>query len=336
MSGTNERLLDSPLIIGLRADMDALPIEEKTGKPYTSKNQGIAHVCGHDGHMAILIGTIEYFLLNLDKLPKNFGARFVFQPAEEIGAGAIKLVNAGCLKDVSEMYGLHNIAKTFKSGEIACCHKTIFAGCDVFNIIINGKGGHGSTPHVCNNPIIPAASIILAINQIPAQEVNAKETCVLSVGKVISGTKENIIPDTAQIKGTVRTLTKETSSFIFRRITEISQGISKLYNCECIVEKQYEITPTVNSKNPTDLLFNISKKYFSFTLDNLPVMFSEDFGVYGEYIPSCFFLLGGEDEECNYSPHSPNYNFNDKTLGLGIEVFLRIIEAKSQSSILSH
>lgn len=334
ISGTHEKVLEQSLIIGLRSDMDALPIEEKTGKSYTSQNEGISHVCGHDGHMAILTGTIEYLLLSIHKLPKNFGVRFVFQPAEEIGAGAEKMVNAGCLKNVNEMYGLHNYAKGFKSGEMGCCHNTVFAGCDVFNIIINGKGGHGSTPHLCFNPIIPAATIILAINQIPAQEVNSKEPCVLSVGKMVSGTKENIIPDTAQIKGTVRTLTKETSAFIFKRIYDISQSISKIYNCECKVEKEIVLLPTVNSKEPTELVFKLSQKYFALTHDNLPVMCSEDFGVYADYIPSCLFLLGGEDEDCNYVIHSSNYNFNDKTLGTGIEMFLRILEAKSGSHII--
>jgi hippurate hydrolase len=333
--GTNQMTLPQPYLLSLRADMDALPLVEKTGKPYTSKNEGAFHACGHDGHMAILIGTIEYFLLNLEKIPNNFGVRFLFQPAEEIGQGAERMVNSGCLKGVAEIYCLHNYAKYFKAGEIGCCHKAVFAGCDYFNIEIHGKGGHGSTPHLCRNPIIPASMIVVAINQITSQEVNAKETCVVSLGKFVSGTKENIIPDTAQIKGTIRTLNKDTANFIMNRISEITKSISSLYNCECIVEREGYLLPTINHAQTTELLFTISEKYFALTKEHLPLMCSEDFGVYADYVPGCLFLLGGEDEDCDYVIHSSNYDFNDKTLGVGIEVFLRIIEAKSNVQILA-
>jgi metal-dependent amidase/aminoacylase/carboxypeptidase family protein len=177
--------------------------------------------------------------------------------------------------------------------------------------------------------------IVVAINQITSQEVNAKETCVVSLGKFVSGTKENIIPDTAQIKGTIRTLNKDTANFIMNRISEITKSISSLYNCECIVEREGYLLPTINHAQTTELLFTISEKYFALTKEHLPLMCSEDFGVYADYVPGCLFLLGGEDEDCNYVIHSSNYDFNDKTLGVGIEVFLRIIEAKSNVQILA-
>ena len=321
-------------LISFRCDLDALPLEDKTGTLYKSIFENMAHACGHDGHMAILTCALEFFLSNLSKLKSNFGVRFLYQPAEEGGKGAVQMIKGGCLEGVNSMYGLHNLT-LFPVGTIGCVVGPIMGRSDVFDVEIVGKGGHGSAPDLCCNPILPGSMMISAISNIPAQEMPNKERCVATVCKFQSGHTFNVIPDTANISGSVRTLKNEHAEKIISRIKDICEGISKVCCCNCNVKTSFLAFVVENDKKETEFIENIIQKYFVLSKENLPVMGSEDFAFYGEKVPSVFVMLGGGDETHKEYIHTSNYDFNDKSLGIGAEFFIRIIESKFDCKLMN-
>jgi len=334
--GKGKRMKDykeDKYLIALRADIDGLPFKEESDFEYKSKHEGMIHGCGHDGHITILLATIEYYLNNLDKVPENFGVRFLFQPAEEGLNGAVQMIKAGCLKGVSEIYGLHNLT-TFKLGEIGVIPGTIMARIDVFRIDINGKGGHSSTPHKCCSPINTGAQIITAINQIPSQEIDSKDRCAIGLGCFSAGETFNVIPDKGVIKGTIRSVTDDVGDKIFNRITEVSQSIGALNKCKVEVVNQLSTISTVNHKEPTELVERLAEKYFKIETHDLPLMASEDFSYYLKEVPGCFFMLGGWDESHKEYVHTSKYDFNDLSIPYGVEMFIRIVEEKASINLI--
>lgn len=321
------------LLISLRADMDGLPFEEENNFPYRSIHPNMIHGCGHDGHITMLIATIEYYLSKIEKIPKNFCVRFLFQPAEEGLFGAKKMIEGGCLKNVDEIYGLHNLP-TFAVGEIGVIKGTIMARIDIFHIDIHGKGGHSSVPHLTHNPINTGVQIVQALNQISSQEVDSKDRHVIGIGCFRAGDTFNVIPENGYIKGTIRGVSNETSEFIMKRIEEVCSHIGSMNNSEVKVKAEFN-NCTVNHDKPTELVEEIVQKYFKLETHDLPVMASEDFAYYLEQTPGCFFMLGVKDEEFNsLYLHTPKYNFNDKAIRYGVEAFIRIIEAKAKVNLI--
>ena len=239
------------------------------------------------------------------------------------------MIEGGCLQNVDEIYGLHNVT-TFNVGEIGIIEGCIMAGITIFEINIKGKGGHSSTPNKCISPITIGAQLINMLNQITAQEVDSKDRCVLALGTFQAGQTYNVIPESGVVKGTFRTLSKDVRELICSRIQTICNNLSGLYGAEIVpnFEKNSGIE-TVNSKVQTHLITKIAQKYFKVATHDLPLMASEDFSFYLNKTPGCFFMLGCKDTEHIQYLHTPNYDFNDKSLPIGVEMFIRIVEDKT-------
>lgn len=327
---------EKPMTISFRADIDALPLKEETGVEYKSQHEGFAHSCGHDGHITILLATIEYYLSKLEQIPNTFTARFLFQPAEEAKGGANVMIDGGCLDNVDEIYGLHNLTK-FKVGEIGVIEGTIMASINLFEINIKGKGGHSSTPNNCISPITIGAQLINLLNQVTSQEVDSNNRCVLAIGCFHSGQTFNVIPECGTLKGTFRTLSADVRSFITKRVQEICDNVARLYNAEIAVVFNDKVgIETVNTKEQTDLVARIADKHFKRVTNDLPIMGSEDFSYFLQKVPGCFFMLGGGDENHKEYVHHPKYNFNDDSIEIGVEMFIRIIEEKARISLIDN
>jgi amidohydrolase len=283
--------------------------------------------------MVIIIAFCEFFIKNLEKIPSNITIRFLFQPAEENLNGANKMIEGKCLENVEEIYGLHNITK-FNLGEIGVCDGPIMAKVDVFEIIINAKGGHGSTPHLRWSPITIGSNIINALNQVTSQEIDSNERSVMTIGQFTSGNTYNVIPETGTIRGTIRTLTKGTSEKIIKRIYQIAEGQAKIYSSDVVVKFDEPGELTWNHPDPTNYARKAAEKYFTVKTEGLPVMASEDFAFYQKIIPGCFFMLGCGDEEHTAYLHTSVYDFNDKAIMTGVEMYIRILEEKFNLKLL--
>jgi amidohydrolase len=333
IQGKGEKNSEVNSLIAYRTDIDGLPIEEETGVSYTSIHKGFQHACGHDGHMSILTAFLEFYCQNLQKIPSNITIRFLYQPAEEGRGGAEMMIENGCLNNVEEIYGLHN-ATLFNVGEIGCCSGTIMSRIDTFEIQIIGRGGHGSTPHLCSNPIQIGTNIINALHQITSQEIDSKDRCVLTVGQFTSGSTFNVIPETGKIQGTCRTITPNTADKIRKRIQEISEGFAKIYNSDVKVTFTTPGDLTINYEKQTKLVEKVANKYFTLKNNDLPLMASEDFSFYVKKIPGCFFILGCGDKDHHRYLHTSYYDFNDKAIPIGVEMYIRILEEKFNLKLL--
>jgi amidohydrolase len=304
--------------VALRADMDALPMFEKTGKSYASQNKEIMHACGHDGHLAVLLGAAAV----LNKLRDSFKGKIklIFQPAEEIGAGAQAMITHGALDQVDAIFGWHNMPGTV--GQIAVRSGTILAGMDFFKITVSGKGGHASLPQLCVDPVLIGAHLVVALQAIISRRIAATDNAVITVAQFNAGTKENIIPDQAILKGSMRTTTKSQREFLIQEITILVNHIAKGFGAQIEIEFLQTATPTINTPKETELVMDTVRKNFS--TDSLvhmpnPLMVSEDFAYFLEKVPGCFFFIGAgvgiEREE-----HNSHYDFNDEILLVAVRM----------------
>lgn len=320
-------------LIAIRADIDGLPFEDMSDLPYKSKHRGMIHGCGHDGHTTMLIATLDYFLSKIHKVPQNFGVRFIFQPNEEGLLGSRNMIAAGCLNQVEEIYGLHN-ANIADLGTIGVVDGTILAKSDIFNISIHGKGGHSSVPYKCVSPITVGSQLLNGINQISSQDMSPEEQHAIGIGIFSAGDTHNVIPETAKIGGTVRSLKNETGEKIIKRIKTIAKGLELVYDCKIDLEAESQGNCTYNHKKPTQLVREIAKENFAVSERNLPAMASEDFSFYLDNTPGCFFILGTRDEQHVDFVHTDKYDFNDKSMPYGVEMFTRIIENRAEVNLL--
>lgn len=313
--------------IAFRTDLDGLPLDEETGCDYPSKNRGKAHACGHDGHMTMLTCFMEYMLERLYLVPSNVNLRFIYQPAEEGLAGAAKMIIGGCLAGINEIFGIHNLS-IFEVGCIGIKSGPVMAAIELFDIEITGIGGHGSTPNKTISPITTASEIVLKLNQITSQMIDSKDRCVLSVGCLQSGETNNVIPEKAIIKGSVRTFDKDVLDKIMSHFRQIVNGIAEVNGAK--VEITY-VTPGIVTDNDKDLTDNvvipsIKKSGFKYSDEGLPVTGSEDFSFYQAYVPGVFIMVGTGDKDHTSYIHSPQYNYNDLATPYAVETYVRILE----------
>lgn len=323
--------------VALRADMDALPIVERTGKPWASRVEGVMHACGHDGHMAILVGAARV-LARLEDRPNP--VLFIFQPAEEGGGGADIMCGQGVLKGeeagglgppVGRIFGLHGWP-TLSLGTVATRAGPIMASVDDFEVTIAGRQAHGAYPHQGSDPILALAHCIAGLQQIASRNVGPLDSVVVTVGQVRGGSANNIIPAEASCIGTVRTLTPETRALARRRFFEIVEHTARAAGCEARIDYVENFPVTVNDPALTEHFFDVARAAVGgarVRLLEAPTMGGEDFSFYGRHVPACFFFLGlrPEGAEGCAGLHQPEFDFNDEAIPMGVRLMVALATA---------
>ncbi len=311
-------------VIGLRADMDALPIEEETGAKWASINRGIMHACGHDGHTAMLLGAARI----LARTRAFDGTAIViFQPAEEGGGGGKAMVDDGVMDrfKINEVYAMHT-EPGLPIGQFTTASGPLAASADGFRIKIDGKGAHGASPHVSVDPLVVGGNILLALQTIVSRNVHPRQCAVVTVGWISGGKAGNVIPQSAEMGGTTRTFDPATRDLIEKRITEIASHVAEAYGAKAMVTYKRMFPPTVNHSNETAFAVNVAKSLVGATNVNgtmEPLMGSEDFAFMLEARPGNIMLIGNGDGP---SVHDAHFDFNDEAIPFGVAYFKALVE----------
>lgn len=313
--------------IALRADIDALPIMEEADVDFPSENPGVMHACGHDTHTAMLLGAIKVLSGMQDKIAGT--VKFIFQPAEEEPPGGAKLlVEAGVMDDVDMVFGLH-IAPNIPVGMVGTRKGAASAASDVFTLKIQGKGSHGSTPDLSVDPIMIGVEIINNLNNIVSRNISPFDNAVISIGEFNAGKTANVIPDTAQIQGTVRTNNKEVRQFIKTRIEGIIEGICKMYGASYDLDYLLGYSEVNNDSDATDLVLAAAEKVVGKEriFEAPKMMGGEDFSAYTDVKPGSFFILGGGTaaEGCGYMNHHPKFKIMEECFPVGSGMHAQLI-----------
>jgi len=303
-------------VIGLRADMDALPIRETNTHDYVSNNTGVMHACGHDGHMAMLLGAAYKLSTNA-----NFSGTivFIFQPNEELGLGAKAMMDEGLLENfpIQEIYGMHNLPGV-PTGNLLTRSGIICSSESIFEIRIKGMGGHSSMPQLGRDAITIGAEVVQALQTIISRRIASGSGAVVSVTEFISNGQRNVLPGETILKGDVRTRRPDDRKKIELYLNQISNGIASAHDIEIEVSFETEFIETNNQIKPTEAVFKTAKKSGLTVTDCKPMSFSEDFAHFSNAVPGCFFLLGNGIDGANNKPlHSSDYDFNDDLLSIG-------------------
>ena len=315
---------DGPCI-GFRADMDCLPMEDTSGKPWASQRPGLAHACGHDGHTACLLGTAELLARHRDHL--RGPVKFIFQPAEEGGAGGRAMMEAGALKNPTPAYlfGLHGLPQ-HPVGTFGVASGPVMAASDVLKIQIQGKGSHAAMPHLGKDPIVTAAQVITALQTLTSRNTDPLDHAVVTVARIRGGETFNVIPDTVDLLGTIRTLREETRLRLHEDLSRLVPSVAHALGCQARVEVEKGYPVCVNHPEATDFLntsFQGEWMQSARKVQQEPMMAAEDFAFYGAEVPSAFFFVGvrdpGESEPALL--HQSHYDFNDDSIPFAIRAF---------------
>lgn len=307
--------------IALRADMDALPMQEMGNPPYKSTVPGKAHMCGHDGHTAMLIGAARVIVAQKAQLQAH--VRFIFQPNEEnFPGGAPAMIADGALADVDEIYGLH-VWPYHPTGHYGICEGPALAQPDVFEIKIQGRGGHAAIPHKAIDPIVIGCQVVNALQTIVARNVDPLDAAVVTVTQFHAGTTHNVIPEEVALVGTVRTYKKDVQQFVRQQIDRILAGITSSYGASYHLEYEEGYPVTFNHAAAAAFAREVSgeiqgSEYVHYP--DTPVMGGEDFSYYTEQIPGCFVFLGIRNEEKGiiHSVHDPHFDLDEDALVYGM------------------
>jgi hippurate hydrolase len=318
------RRQDSGKVIAMRADMDALPIHEETNLEHRSTVPGKMHACGHDGHTAMLLGAAKYLTQTRDF---DGTAVLIFQPAEEGGAGAKAMIDDGLMNrfGVQEVYGLHN-KPGLAIGAFAIRKGPIMAAADRIHIKIEGKGGHAAAPHHVKDPIVAASQLVTALQTVSSRNADPLDSIVVSITALNAGEAFNVIPQTVEIKGSVRTLTEAMRTLAQKRITEIVDGLMKAFDMKYALDYHLGYPVTFNHAGQTDFVTSAAKNVFGKTAIDTevpPTMGSEDFSFMLEERPGAFIFMGNGDSA---GLHHPAYEFNDDAIPVGVTYWASLVE----------
>lgn len=311
----------------LRADMDALPLQEQNDVPYRSRNEGVMHACGHDAHMAMLLVAAKIVVRHRENIPGRI--LFVFQPNEEI-AGALKMIEEGVLEGPKPeaAFAIH-VWAPIESGKIAASAGPVMAALDVFDIRIRGQGGHTGAPHMAVDPILAAADVVTSVQMIQTREIDVLKPTLIMFGKLKAGTAKNIIPDEAELAGTIRYLYEggpESPEKPVERFKRIVHDVCCKHRCECNIETVSENITLVNDAAMARLVRRAAADVVGpgNLIDYIGTA-GEDFSEFARIIPSCFYFLGAgnEGKGACYPQHHPRYDIDEDVLPLGVEMHIR-------------
>ncbi len=317
-------------VLAIRADMDALPIQELNQVPYCSQHDGVMHACGHDGHTAIALGTAYY----LQQHRPDFAGtvKIIFQPAEEGPGGAEPMIVAGVLKnpDVQGIIGLH-LWNNLPLGTVGVRAGALMAAVECFNCTILGHGGHGAMPHQTIDPIVVAAQVVNALQTIVARNVNPLDSAVVTVGELHAGTRLNVIADTARMSATIRYFNPDLADFFHRRIEQVIAGVCQSHGAKYDLEYWKLYPPVINHPQMTQLVQSAAVEVVETPVGIVPecqTMGGEDMSFFLQQVPGCYFFLGAANPEKNltYPHHHPRFDFDETALSMGVEIFVRCVE----------
>ncbi len=309
--------------VALRAEMDGLPVEERTGLPFASKIPGRMHACGHDAHMAMVLGAAARHVA--DPPPGN--VVYVFQPAEERGAGARVVLESGALDGVDGIFAGH-VTYHYRVGEIMVTPGTVTAQSDSFRIRVTGKGGHGARPHEAIDAVVIAGMLITSIQTLVSRETDPVHPSVITIGSVKAGTAPNVIAEEATLEGTIRTTLPAVRDHLHRGIERLGRAAADLYRADVDVHVRGGYPPVVNSEAETELALEAVRLMGSgatVVSQDYPSMGAEDFGFMSRHVPACYVRFGARTREDTYIPlHSPLFDVPESVLGIGAEYMERV------------
>jgi len=315
---------DGSTPIALRAEMDALPGYETTGLSFASENEGRVHACGHDAHMAMVLGSAA--LLKADP-PKRGDVFFVFQPAEEKGGGSRRVIRSGELEDVRAIFGGH-VTHHYEVGQVMVNEGTITAQSDRFEIRIKGRAGHGARPHEATDAIVITGLLITTLQTLVSREIDPLHPSVVTIGQVEAGTAPNIIAENAVLRGTIRTTLPEVKDKIHNGLRRMAAAAGELHNAEVEIDLIDGYPPVINTRRETDIARRAVQQSFGpdavVTADH-PSMGGEDFSYYLQQIPGCYVRIGARIPGREYiALHNPGFDIDERALGVGAAYFDRV------------
>ncbi len=316
-------------VLAIRADMDALPIQEENEVPYKSQHDGQMHACGHDGHITIALGTAHYLSHHRDFAGT---VKIIFQPAEEGPGGAQPMIEAGVLKnpDVDAIIGLH-LWNQLPLGTAGVRSGALMAAVETFRCTIFGKGGHGAIPQQTIDSIVVASQVVNALQTIVARNIDPIESAVVTVGELHAGTACNVIADTARMSGTVRYFNPNYGDYFAQRLEQVIAGICQSHGANYELDYQKLYPPVINDGAIAELVRSVAETVIESPLGIVPncqTMGGEDMSFFLQAVPGCYFFLGSanSDKGLDFPHHHPRFDFDETALSLGVEIFVRCVE----------